>query len=220
MSALTIEWPMTLPSMSNARLHWAARAATVKAQRATTQLSLRANAVGTRLEPLGHGMRLVVTLTRFAARTLDDDNLRGAFKAVRDAVAAYFHLDDADKRIAFEYAQEKAGVSLVRVSFRMEARHSPGRGQQQTKQRRTQRRTGGSTMNPNEPQPLPQAGVGAKTWQLVIADMNERDEMGARKYGVRHQHDNGRDHLVDAYQEALDLCVYLRAEIEKRKGSQ
>lgn len=27
---------------------------------------------------------------------------------------------------------------------------------------------------------------------------------------------NGRDHLVDAYQEALDLAVYLRAEIARR----
>ncbi len=73
-------------------------------------------------------------------------------------------------------------------------------------------------MSANDPQPLPQFGVGPKTWQLVIDDMNERDEMGARKYGCRHQHDNGRDHLVDAYQEALDLCVYLRAEIERRKA--
>jgi hypothetical protein len=53
--------------------------------------------------------------------------------------------------------------------------------------------------------------------QLVIADMNERDEMGARKYGTQHQHDNGRDHLIDAYQEALDLVCYLRAEIERRR---
>lgn len=73
-------------------------------------------------------------------------------------------------------------------------------------------------MSLNEPQGLPQAGVGPKTWQLVIADMNERDEWGARKYGTRHQYDNGRDHLVDAYQEALDLAVYLRAEIEKRRA--
>lgn len=74
-------------------------------------------------------------------------------------------------------------------------------------------------MSLNDPQPLPQAGVGRKTWELVVDDMRERDEIGASKYGVRHQHDNGRDHLVDAYQEALDLCCYLRAEIERRRAS-
>lgn len=50
-----------------------------------------------------------------------------------------------------------------------------------------------------------------------MLDMKARDRMGARKYGLRHQSDNGRDHLVDAYQEVLDLALYIRAEIEKRK---
>lgn len=67
-------------------------------------------------------------------------------------------------------------------------------------------------------QPPPKSGTATPTWALVIIDMNARDEMGERKYGVRHQADNGRDHLQDAYEEALDLACYLRAEIEKRKG--
>jgi hypothetical protein len=57
------------------------------------------------------------------------------------------------------------------------------------------------------------------TWELVIADMRERDRIGRRKYGTPLQPCNGRDSLVDAYQEALDLCVYLRNEIETRKLS-
>lgn len=72
-------------------------------------------------------------------------------------------------------------------------------------------------MSANDEQPPPERGLAKATWDLVIADMKERDLIGATKYGVRHQTDNGRDHLVDAYQEALDLCVYLRAEIERRK---
>lgn len=67
-------------------------------------------------------------------------------------------------------------------------------------------------------QPDPKPGIAPATWDLVVADMKARDATGASKYGVRHQHDNGRDHLVDAYEEALDLAVYLRAEIEKRKA--
>lgn len=72
-------------------------------------------------------------------------------------------------------------------------------------------------MSTNKPQPKPRRGKAKPTWALVVADMRERDSMGAKKYGVRHQHDNGRDHLVDSYQEVLDLACYLRAEIEKRK---
>lgn len=68
-------------------------------------------------------------------------------------------------------------------------------------------------------QPDPKPGIAPATWDLVVADMKARDATGASKYGVRHQHDNGRDHLVDAYEEALDLAVYLRAEIEKRKAA-
>lgn len=54
-------------------------------------------------------------------------------------------------------------------------------------------------------------------WLLVIKDMEERRLHGIEKYGVPVQPLNGRDALVDAYQEALDLCVYLRQAIEERK---
>lgn len=49
---------------------------------------------------------------------------------------------------------------------------------------------------------------------LLGADMRARDEQGRAKYGVPLTADNGRDHLVDAYQEALDLCAYLRADVQ------
>lgn len=39
--------------------------------------------------------------------------------------------------------------------------------------------------------------------------------MGLKKYGTVLQPNNGRDALVDAYQEALDLVVYLRQRIEE-----
>lgn len=43
----------------------------------------------------------------------------------------------------------------------------------------------------------------------------ERDRLGVRKYGTRLRAHNGRRALVDAYQEALDLAVYLRQCIEE-----
>ena len=62
-------------------------------------------------------------------------------------------------------------------------------------------------------QPSPKANDLPAVWDLVVADMKARDAEGRRKYGVPLQPHNGRDVLVDAYQEALDLCVYLRQAI-------
>ena len=54
-------------------------------------------------------------------------------------------------------------------------------------------------------------------WSLVIADMQARDDFGRAKYGTPLQAFNGRDALVDAYQEALDKVVYLRQAIIERE---
>lgn len=51
---------------------------------------------------------------------------------------------------------------------------------------------------------------------LVIHDMKQRGEMGMKKYGRPLTANNGRDALRDAYEEAMDLCQYLRQAIEER----
>lgn len=66
------------------------------------------------------------------------------------------------------------------------------------------------------PEPPPLSNDSVPIWDLVIADMRERDMTGRSKYGTPLQANNGRDALVDAYQEALDLVVYLRQAIEER----
>jgi len=48
--------------------------------------------------------------------------------------------------------------------------------------------------------------------------MVERDQIGREKYGVPLQAGNGRDPLVDLYQEILDAAVYIRQAIEERKA--
>ena len=55
-------------------------------------------------------------------------------------------------------------------------------------------------------------------WDLVMADMKDRDQVGRQRYGTPLQPHNGRDALMDAYQEALDLAVYLRQAIFERDG--
>jgi hypothetical protein len=69
--------------------------------------------------------------------------------------------------------------------------------------------------NTNTPEPAPTPNTGKPIWELVIADIQERDRVGRAKYGTPLQANNGRNALVDAYQEALDLCVYLRQNIEE-----
>lgn len=52
---------------------------------------------------------------------------------------------------------------------------------------------------------------------LVKEDIEIRAEKGAFIYGSRLRPNNGRDALWDAYEEALDLCMYLRQRIEEDK---
>lgn len=58
---------------------------------------------------------VTVTLTRVAERALDTDNVRDAFKSMRDGVADAFGIADNDKRIAFEYRQERGTPSKINV---------------------------------------------------------------------------------------------------------
>lgn len=75
-------------------------------------------------------------------------------------------------------------------------------------------------MSLNAPEPPPKAPTGEHpaVWDLVVKDMVERDRMGEAKYGVRLTPHDGRDTLVDVYQEALDKVVYLRKLIYERDG--
>jgi hypothetical protein len=67
------------------------------------------------------------------------------------------------------------------------------------------------------PEPPPADGEGDPIWELVIADMRARDEFGRQKYGKPLRAHDGRSSLVDAYQEVLDLAVYLRKAIEEQR---
>jgi hypothetical protein len=67
-------------------------------------------------------------------------------------------------------------------------------------------------------QPKPKANSNPASWDLVMKDIKDRDEYGKKKYGVRLQPGNGRDTLKDAYEEALDLVVYLRGALYERDG--
>lgn len=73
---------------------------------------------------------------------------------------------------------------------------------------------------PNESQPIVDMLVldvvmadGGVYGHAVIADLMARKRLGIERYGVALQAFNGRDMGRDAYEEALDLAVYLRGEL-------
>lgn len=61
---------------------------------------------------------VLVTLTRCGpSRGLDDDNLAGSLKGVRDAVAEWLLVDDADPAIRFAYTQRREKAWTVQVAL-------------------------------------------------------------------------------------------------------
>jgi hypothetical protein len=60
---------------------------------------------------------LEITLVRVGKRDLDDDNLAGAFKAVRDGVADWLGINDGSKKLVWKYEQTR-GDTAITVRFR------------------------------------------------------------------------------------------------------
>ena len=52
----------------------------------------------------------------------------------------------------------------------------------------------------------------------VLGDLKSRAEMGKQKYGHYLETDNGRNALQDAYEEALDMCMYLKQKLLGDEG--
>ena len=109
--------PGSFPSVSNLREHWRVKAARVKKQRAEAGL-FTVLQVGLTYSADLQAFGGIVTLTRFAPRKLDTDNLAGSLKACRDGIASGLGVDDGDERISWVYAQEKCknGEQAVRVT--------------------------------------------------------------------------------------------------------
>lgn len=68
----------------------------------------------------------------------------------------------------------------------------------------------------DQPLPDPTADVGPDMQSLVIADIEARRLVGIERYGQALHANNGRDALRDAYEEALDLVVYLKQVMVER----
>ncbi len=107
----TTTLPLRLVSPNAVRGHWGGH---VKHQR--NEHGLARLVMTPALRSLRDNPRpCVVTLTRLGPRTLDNDNLLGACKWVRDGVAKALGLDDADPRIEWRYAQQKSKTYGVTI---------------------------------------------------------------------------------------------------------
>lgn len=112
--AVTVRIPLHTVSEPNTRGHWALRASRAKTQRSVTTMAVRPALPAVALP-------CVVTIARLAPRRLDDDNLRGALKAVRDGVADALGVDDRDPRVEWRYDQRKSCGGMD-VEVRVERR--------------------------------------------------------------------------------------------------
>lgn len=65
-----------------------------------------------------------------------------------------------------------------------------------------------------QPDPIPNTST--PIVDLVVADLVERKAHGIREYGTPLQAGNGRDMLLDTYEELMDAAVYIRGAIEER----
>lgn len=110
---IDVTLPLRLVSLTNQREHWAKKARRAREQRSFTMLYLRANCRGWACPE-----QRTVTLTRIGKKLLDDDNLRGACKSVRDGVADFLGVDDADPRVTWEYGQLKGKEYAVRIEIK------------------------------------------------------------------------------------------------------
>jgi len=73
--------------------------------------------------------------------------------------------------------------------------------------------TGVAGQSAGQPAPIPNNEPAL--WPKVIKDMEARDKFGRNKYGTPLQPLNGRDPLQDAYEEVLDMSVYMKQAKEE-----
>lgn len=103
--------PLRTKGPNNGHEHW--RTVHRRRKRERAQAALVAPAAA---------LPCVVVLTRLSAGTLDDDNLRGALKAVRDGVADKLGVADNDPRVEWRYGQARCKRGEFGVAIEVRAR--------------------------------------------------------------------------------------------------
>lgn len=71
-----------------------------------------------------------------------------------------------------------------------------------------------------QPLPTPSSSAHIHIHDAVIDDLRARKAVGVERYGVPLHPFNGRNALLDAFQEVLDLSVYLKQHLIEREALQ
>lgn len=100
----TVWLPLRTVSEMNVRCHWSARAKRMKTARRTAAALCPPATVP-----------CVVTMTRYSAGTLDDDNLRSALKGVRDGIADRLGVPDNSPAVQWRYEQAACNRGIYGV---------------------------------------------------------------------------------------------------------
>lgn len=104
--------PIRLPSLLNTRMHWRALSSLKKKQKTATALCIKKAQESARIPK----MPLLITITRVGPMKLDDDNLSGSAKYVRDEIARVVGVDDGSDLYTWRYEQ-RIGKYAVEVEI-------------------------------------------------------------------------------------------------------
>lgn len=107
--------PIRLPSLNNARMNWRAMVALKAEQKAATKVFMTDHM--NRTGEIIPDMPLLVMLTRIGPQQMDDDNLAGACKYVRDQIATIIGVDDGSSLYNWQYKQRLGKVYSVEVEI-------------------------------------------------------------------------------------------------------
>lgn len=108
---VNVTLPLRLRSVMNLREHWRRRAERAQTHRVTARAQMRSACPKPELPA-------VITIIRLAPRKLDTDNLAASAKAVRDGIADWLGVDDADERVTWCYEQRQQQGYAVLVEAR------------------------------------------------------------------------------------------------------
>jgi len=112
--SIRLELACRVVSEANRRDHW-----TIQRRRAELQANaLHAAIAGAGLTDHTPPLPVVVTFTRTGRQQLDDDNLARAFKSLRDRLAEWIGVDDADPLVSWRSDQHtgEPGVTVTVAS--------------------------------------------------------------------------------------------------------
>jgi hypothetical protein len=97
---------MKLSSKLNQRVHWRKRAKESKSEREYAYYLVKP-----------YPLPCLVVITRIGPASLDDDNLAGACKSIRDGIADRLGVNDRSPAVKWQYAQRKHGKGVYGVEI-------------------------------------------------------------------------------------------------------